>query len=190
MARSITTDNIRSRSFQWFTTGSLDLGEPSWEGKPVPDNIEEHGFPDPAPRFADATNFDTQVYRWEIYSRPSMKKWSSGRIVCLGDAVHPVSPYAVYWMGMAIEDGYYLARALDGVDLRRFPDVTAGFGIYEGERVAYFLGRMFHGLPWPLARIRDCIFDYTPFLSKMMNKRYLEKAETETMGLKESRVTS
>jgi hypothetical protein len=40
-------------------------------------------------------------------------------------------------MGMAIEDGYYLARALDGVDLRRFPDVTAGFGIYEGERVAY-----------------------------------------------------
>ena len=185
--------------FEWW------IVEPSWEGKPVPDNIEEHvrgilmGFPDPAPRFADATNFDTQVYRWEIYNRPSMKKWSSGRIVCLGDAVHPVSPYAAYGMGMAIEDGYYLARALDGVDLRRFPDVTTGFEIYEGERVAYvnhnmefarFLGRMFHGLPWPLAWIRDCIFDYTPFLSKMMNKGYLEKAETETMGLKELRVTS
>jgi 2-polyprenyl-6-methoxyphenol hydroxylase-like FAD-dependent oxidoreductase len=100
-------------------------------------------------------------------------------------------------MGMAIEDGYYLARALDGVDLRLPADVAAGFEIYESERVDYvnhnmefarFLGRLFHGLPWPLAWIRDCIFDYTPFLSKFMNKGYLEKAEKETIGLMELRV--
>lgn len=184
--------------FEWWTV------EPSWEGKPVPEDIESHvrgileGFPEPSLRFADATNFDTQVYRWEIYNRPSMKKWSAGRIVCLGDAIHPVSPYAAYGMGMAIEDGYYLARALDGVDLRKSAEVTAGFSIYEGERVDYvnhnmefarFLGRVFHGLPWPLAWIRDCIFDYTPFLSRMMRTGYLKKAEEETIGLKELQVT-
>ncbi|KAH0362721.1 FAD/NAD(P)-binding domain-containing protein, partial [Aureobasidium melanogenum] len=183
--------------FEWW------IVEPSWEGKPVPGDIENHvrgilkQFPEPALRFADATNFDTQVYRWEIYNRPSMKKWSTGRIVCLGDAVHPVSPYAAYGMGMAIEDGYYLARALDGVDLRKSAEVTAGFCIYEGERVNYvnhnmefarFLGQVFHGLPWPLAWVRDCIFDYTPFLSRMMKNGYLKKAEEETIGLKELQV--
>ncbi|KAG9604626.1 FAD/NAD(P)-binding domain-containing protein, partial [Aureobasidium melanogenum] len=184
--------------FEWW------IVEPSWEVKPVPEDVESHvrgilkEFPEPSLRFADATNFDTQVYRWEIYNRPSMKKWSSGRIVCLSDAVHPVSPYAAYGMGMAIEDGYYLARALDGVDLRKSAEVTAGFSIYESERVDYvnhnmefarFLGRVFHGLPWPLAWIRDCIFDHTPFLSRMMKTGYLKKAEEETIGLKELRVT-
>jgi 2-polyprenyl-6-methoxyphenol hydroxylase-like FAD-dependent oxidoreductase len=85
-----------------------------------------------------------------------MKKWSKGRIVCVGDAVHPVSPYAAYGMGMAIEDGYYLARALEGVDLRDLRVFSAGFEIYEKQRIDYvthnmefarFLGRMFHGLP-------------------------------------------
>jgi hypothetical protein len=68
------------------------------------------------PRFLEATDFKTQVCRWEVFNRPSMKRWSARRVVCVGDAVHPVSPYAAYGMGMAIEDGYFLARALDGVE--------------------------------------------------------------------------
>ncbi|THW38172.1 hypothetical protein D6D22_06880 [Aureobasidium pullulans] len=72
-------------------------------------------------------NYGTLYHDW----RPSMKKWSLGRIVCLGDAVHPVLPYTAYRIGMATEDGYHLARALDGIDLRRFPDVTTEFEIYE-----------------------------------------------------------
>lgn len=183
--------------FEWWVV------EPSWEGKPLPDDPKEHlsgilkGWEEPMPRFLEATNFDTQVYRWEIYNRPSMKKWSSGRTVCVGDAVHPVSPYAAYGMGMAIEDGYYLAKSLDGVDLRDLRAVSAGFELYEKQRVDYvnhnmefarFLGRMFHSLPWPLAKIRDLIFDYTPLLGNYLKKGYLEKAEQETMGLKELQV--
>jgi 2-polyprenyl-6-methoxyphenol hydroxylase-like FAD-dependent oxidoreductase len=183
--------------FEWWVV------EPSWEGKPLPDNPKEHltnilkDWQDPMPRFLEATNFDTQVYRWEIYNRPSMKKWTAGRIACVGDAVHPVSPYAAYGMGMAIEDGYYLAKFLDGVDLRNLRAVNAGFELYEKQRVDYVnhnmefartLGRMFHSLPWPLAKIRDLAFDYTPILGNFLKKGYLQKSEEETMSLKELQV--
>ena len=183
--------------YEWW------IVEPSWEGKPVPEDPKSYvgeivkDWQQPIPQFFEATNFDTQVYRWEIYNRPSMKKWSSSRIVCIGDAVHPVSPYAAYGMGMAIEDGYFLARSLEGVDLRDLKAVSAGFELYEKHRIDYvnhnmefarFLGTMFHKLPWPLAKLRDLIFDYTPVLSRFMQSGYLEKAETETMNLKELHV--
>lgn len=44
-------------------------------------------------QFPKEPNFDEQVFAWDIYNRPSLQKWSKGRVVCLGDAVHPVSPY-------------------------------------------------------------------------------------------------
>ncbi|KAL3484036.1 hypothetical protein BJX62DRAFT_230559 [Aspergillus germanicus] len=171
--------------FEWWVV------EPSWEGKPVPADPKAHlteilkDWAQPMPRFT------------EIYNRPSMEKWSKDRIVCVGDAVHPVSPYAAYGMGMAIEDGYYLARALDGVDLHELRAVSAGFEIYEKQRINYithdmefarFLGRMFHALPWPLAKLRDLLFDYTPVLSRYLRQGYLEKAEKETINLKELQV--
>ncbi|VUC34837.1 unnamed protein product [Clonostachys rosea] len=185
--------------YEWW------IVEPSWEGKPVPEDLKSYltgittKFADPIPRFPVVTNFETQVFRWEIYNRPSLKKWSNGRAVCVGDAVHPVSPYAAYGMGMAIEDGYYLARALDGVDLRNLHAVEAGFEIYERDRVDYanhntefarFLGRVFHSLPWPLAWLRDLFFDYTPFLKHYISKNYFEKSELETFRLKELHVNN
>lgn len=184
--------------FEWWVV------EPSWDGKPVPGDPKAHltgilkDWAQPMPRFLEATNFETQVYRWEIWNRPSMKKWSTaGRVVCVGDAVHPVSPYAAYGMGMAIEDGYFLARALDGIDLRDLHAVHAGFELYEQERVDYvnhnmefarFLGKMFHSIPRPFATLRDLVFDYTPVLSNYLKEGYLKKAEEETLRLKELQV--
>ncbi len=48
-------------------------------------------------------------------------------MVCLGDAVHPVSPYAVYGMGMAIEDGFFLAKFIAGKNLGDRAALTEGF---------------------------------------------------------------
>lgn len=183
--------------FEWWTV------ERSWEGKPVPEDIKAHvsgivtNFTDPMPRFIEATDFDKNVFRWEIYNRKSLTKWSKGRIVCVGDAVHPVSPYAAYGMGMAIEDGYYLARALDGVDLTDLRAVNAGFEIYEKERVPYanhnvefarFMGHLFHALPWPLTWIRDLIFNYSSFFKSFMARNYIKKSEEETLALTELQV--
>lgn len=181
--------------FEWWVV------EPSYEGKPVPKDVQGHvtkllsEFAEPMPMFAEKTNFSTNVFRWEVYNRPSMKKWSKGRVVCLGDAVHPVSPYAAYGMGMAIEDGYYLARSLSQVDnLTDQQAVTAAFERFEAERVEYvnhnmefarYIGYMFHSTPWPLTWIRDLILDYTPFLSVFLKRGYLENSEKETMNLTE-----
>lgn len=83
---------------------------------------------------------------------------------------------------MAIEDGYYLAKSPKESDLQDLRAVRAGFGIYEKPGIELFnhnmeftrfLGRMYHSLPWPLAKLRDLIFDYTPLLSCFMRKGYL-----------------
>ncbi|PIG83967.1 hypothetical protein AARAC_008647 [Aspergillus arachidicola] len=107
------------------------------DGKPRFEWWILEGWAQPIPRLLEATDFDTQVYRWNIYNRPSRKKWSTGRIVGVGDAVHPVSPSTAYSMGMAIEDGHYLANALDGVDLCDVRAVSAGFELYEAQRADY-----------------------------------------------------
>lgn len=180
--------------YEWW------IVEPSKEGAPVPNDVKAHvanilkDFPDPLPRFLNATDMKTQIFKWEIYNRPSLEKWSTGRVVCLGDAVHPVSPYAAYGMGMAIEDGYFLARALGGCNLRDMPKVTQAFSVFENERVAYVnhnvefarkLGNVFHQLPYPLAKLRDFVFDHTKFLHNMISKDYLSEAEKMSLSLQE-----
>ncbi|MDO5620956.1 MAG: NAD(P)/FAD-dependent oxidoreductase [Paracoccus sp. (in: a-proteobacteria)] len=183
--------------FEWWVV------EPARENDPVPDDPRAHvgaivrDWFDPIPRLFDATDFDTQVFRWEIYNRPSLKTWSLGRAVCVGDAVHPVSPYAAYGMGMAIEDGYFLAKFLAGTDLRDAVAMTRAFARYEAQRVDYVngnvefarkLGRIFHNMPAPLAVLRDLVFDHTPFLRKMVTKDQLDAAERETLALSELHV--
>jgi 2-polyprenyl-6-methoxyphenol hydroxylase-like FAD-dependent oxidoreductase len=183
--------------FEWW------IVEPVKEGDPPPPNPEAHirkllgDFVDPMPRFPDHTDFGTQVFRWEIYNRPSLQQWTSGRVACVGDAVHPVSPYAAYGMGMAIEDGYFLARELGGRDLGDLSKVTEAFRSFENVRVNYVnhhvefarkLGGWFHHAPRPIGWIRDKIFDSTTILHRMIQRDYLADAETLSLQLKELHV--
>jgi salicylate hydroxylase len=52
-------------------------------------------------------------YKWSLMVREPMDTWSRGRITLLGDACHPTLPFLAQGAGMAIEDGYVLARALE-----------------------------------------------------------------------------
>lgn len=180
--------------FEWWV---MERSSPT---APVPENPKEHvkkilsQFADPLPIFPDKTDFDTQCFRWEIYNRPRLAKWHTGRVMCIGDAVHPVSPYAAYGMGMAIEDGYFLAKWLDGVDLKDARAIETSYREFEKQRVDYVyhnvefaqtLTKVFHALPWWLAKIRDMFFDYTPFLPYFLNKGYIEKAVVETEQMPE-----
>lgn len=180
--------------YEWW------IVEPSKEGAPDPEDIKVHignilkDFPDPLPRFLEATDMKTQVFKWDIYNRPSLQTWSNGRVVCIGDAVHPVSPYAAYGMGMAIEDGYFLGRALSGCDLQNRERIAESFTKFEDERVAYVnhhvefarkLGNIFHQLPYPLAKIRDCVYDKTKILDRMISRDYLRDAEKMSLTMQE-----
>ena len=52
------------------------------------------------------------LYRWGIFDRRPPRHWHDGRVVLIGDACHPMSPFMAQGAAMAIEDGYVLARLL------------------------------------------------------------------------------
>ena len=56
------------------------------------------------------------LYRWALHDRPPMKQWSKGRIILLGDAVHPMLPFLAQGAAMAIEDGAVLADCISSYE--------------------------------------------------------------------------
>jgi salicylate hydroxylase len=77
------------------------------------DNIDEH-------------------FRWALVGREPIERWSSARMVLVGDACHPMLPFMAQGAVMAIEDGIALALCLaaDG------DAPTPAFARYEAARVA------------------------------------------------------
>lgn len=72
-----------------------------------------------------------QTFKWGLFDRDPMTRWSRGRVTLLGDAAHPMLPFLSQGAAMGIEDAYVLARAL----ARDSGDVSAALLAYEGERI-------------------------------------------------------
>jgi 2-polyprenyl-6-methoxyphenol hydroxylase-like FAD-dependent oxidoreductase len=51
-------------------------------------------------------------HKWAILEREPLPRWSDGRVVVLGDACHPMTPYMAQGGATAIEDAVVLARCL------------------------------------------------------------------------------
>jgi salicylate hydroxylase len=62
-----------------------------------------------------------RYYKWALYDRDPLDRWSAGRATLLGDAAHPMLPYLGQGACMAIEDGCILAMLLS-----RTPDDPVG----------------------------------------------------------------
>jgi 6-hydroxynicotinate 3-monooxygenase len=71
-----------------------------------------------------------EVSVWPIYDRQRNDKWSSGRVVLLGDACHAMRPYMGAGGGAAIEDAAILSRCFAMYD-----DLTEAFHNYEATRI-------------------------------------------------------
>jgi salicylate hydroxylase len=50
-------------------------------------------------------------YKWALYDRDPIPRWTQGRVTVLGDAAHPMLPYLGQGACQAIEDGAVLATA-------------------------------------------------------------------------------
>jgi salicylate hydroxylase/6-hydroxynicotinate 3-monooxygenase len=70
-------------------------------------------------------------HKWAILEREPLPRWSDGRVVLLGDACHPMTPYMAQGGATAIEDAAILARCLEEVDGE---DITGAFQRYEAHR--------------------------------------------------------
>jgi len=69
-------------------------------------------------------------YKWALYDRDPIPKWTRERVTVLGDAAHPMLPYLGQGACQAIEDGAVLARALS----TERDDPVAGLARYERTR--------------------------------------------------------
>ena len=54
-------------------------------------------------------------FRWGMYDRAPLPRWSSGRLTLLGDAAHPMLPHLGQGVNQALEDAVALATLLGAV---------------------------------------------------------------------------
>ena len=70
-------------------------------------------------------------HKWAILEREPLRRWSDGRVVLLGDAAHPMTPYMAQGAATSIEDAAILARCLEAV---AGDDIEDAFKRYEAHR--------------------------------------------------------
>ncbi len=69
------------------------------------------------------------LFKWGLFDREPLTRWTEGRVSLLGDAAHAVLPFLGHGAVMAIEDGVVLARALSAT-----PRIEDGLQRYEAAR--------------------------------------------------------
>jgi salicylate hydroxylase len=69
-------------------------------------------------------------YKWALYDRDPIPRWTRGRVTLLGDAAHPMLPYLGQGACQALEDGAVLATALT----TEAADPPTGLARYERTR--------------------------------------------------------
>jgi len=70
------------------------------------------------------------IYKWPLFDRDPIHKWTFGRVTLLGDAAHPMLPFLGIGASMAIEDALVLRRAVIEAG-----DLVEGLARYERARV-------------------------------------------------------
>jgi 6-hydroxynicotinate 3-monooxygenase len=125
----------QARDEVYFVTGSPD---PNWEGtSPVNVTIKEvkdhyAGFHNEVQRVIDGS---VQISKWPLLIRDPLPLWSSGKVVLLGDACHPMKPHMGQGAGMAFEDAAILARCLKA-ESGNLSDAFASYEYTRRERAA------------------------------------------------------
>jgi salicylate hydroxylase len=69
------------------------------------------------------------IFKWALFDREPLPRWSRGRVVLLGDACHAMLPYMAQGAAQGIEDGAALAVAL-----RSASQVEDALRLYEQVR--------------------------------------------------------
>ncbi len=72
-----------------------------------------------------------ETYKWALFDRSPLPRWSVGRVTLLGDACHPMLPFMGQGAAQAIED----AATLKGCLLQHKGDVAAALRRYEKLRL-------------------------------------------------------
>jgi salicylate hydroxylase len=78
------------------------------------------------------------TFRWGLYDREPLPRWSQGRLTLLGDAAHPMLPHMGQGANQAIEDAMALATLLQGASAPDVPDRLVRYQVLRRHRTAAF----------------------------------------------------
>ena len=101
-----------------------------------------------------------------------LRRWSSGRLVCIGDAAHSTTPHLGQGVNLALLDALAVAAALDRA-ADDGQDPTAGLAravrfrrrqVMWCWRLSNLLGPVFQNEGWLLAAGRDAVLPWLPRL--------------------------
>ncbi len=71
------------------------------------------------------------VHKWAIFQRDPLPSWGTGRVVLMGDACHPMTPYMAQGAAMALEDAVVLSRCMANQGTQ---DIDTAFRLFETVR--------------------------------------------------------
>jgi salicylate hydroxylase len=117
-----------------FATTTVDAKE-SWSAKgSVDDFAAEYAGFDPIVEelISRAAVISHEVALWGLFDRDPLDQWVNGRVGLLGDAAHAMLPHHGQGANQTIEDGFTLARALEGKTSAQLPEALK---VYEHVRL-------------------------------------------------------
>lgn len=102
----------------------------SWSAKGDIDELLasfQHFHPDVRAVLASAP----EVHKWGIFERAPLSSWARGRVMLMGDACHPMTPYMASGATMALEDAAMFSRCVQELGLE---DPQQVFALFEANR--------------------------------------------------------
>ena len=124
----------RDRSQLYFVTSVPEpadwMTKESWSAKGDVNELRKaySGFHPEVRMVLDAC---PDCHKWAILEREPLPTWSQGRVVLIGDACHPMTPYMAQGAATSIEDAAVLARCLKDVSV---DGIEAAFRRFEAHR--------------------------------------------------------
>jgi salicylate hydroxylase len=76
------------------------------------------------------------TFRWALYDRDRLRRWTHGRLALLGDAAHAMLPHMGQGTNQAIEDGMAMATLIRGADTADITDVPIRYQELRHEHTA------------------------------------------------------
>ncbi len=109
-----------------------DWREESWSSRGEAADLRRDfaGWHPTVQRIVEAAPEDA-CFRWALFDRDPLQRWSRGAVTLLGDACHPTLPFMAQGACMAIEDAAVLAACLSGCSRN---DIPAALCRYEDLR--------------------------------------------------------
>jgi salicylate hydroxylase len=116
--------------------------------------------------------------KWGLHVLSPLATWHTGRVVLLGDAVHPMLPYLAQGGVCAMEDAVVLAGTLAAPDAAISQAIVTYETLRHGRALrvqrASMRQGMLYRLPAPLAHVRNAGFHTipAPFLMSRLDWLY------------------